>query len=76
MKCTPLFKTHQKYGAKFTEFNGWNMPLWFSSLENEHLQVRADSGVFDVSHMGEIIIEGNDALSFLDFTFTNKISSL
>ena len=39
MKCTPLFKTHQKYGAKFTEFNGWNMPLWFSSLENEHLQV-------------------------------------
>ena len=58
MKCTPLFKTHQKYGAKFTEFNGWNMPLWFSSLENEHLQVRADSGVFDVSHMGEIIIEG------------------
>ncbi len=56
MKCTPLFKTHQKYGAKFTEFNGWNMPLWFSSLENEHLQVRADSGVFDVSHMGEIII--------------------
>ena len=76
MKVTPLYKTHEEHGAKFTEFNGWNMPLWFSSLENEHLQVRNDSGVFDVSHMGEIVIEGTDAFSFLNVTFTNKISAL
>ena len=76
MKVTPLYKAHEEHGAKFTEFNGWNMPLWFSSLENEHLQVRNDSGVFDVSHMGEIVIEGTDAFSFLNVTFTNKISAL
>ena len=40
MNTTPLFQIHEKLNAKFTEFNGWNMPLWFSSLEDEHLHVR------------------------------------
>ena len=76
MKTTPLYETHKINGAKFTNFNGWDMPLWFSSLENEHLHVRKDSGIFDVSHMGEIEIEGKDSLAFLEKTFTNKVSGL
>lgn len=76
MKSTPLYNIHQENGAKFTEFNGWNMPLWFSSLEQEHIHVRRDSGAFDVSHMGEIEVIGKDAFSFMDLTFTNNISRL
>jgi len=76
MNTTPLFQIHEKLNAKFTEFNGWNMPLWFSSLEDEHLHVRNQVGIFDVSHMGEIEIAGDDAESFTDFIFTNNILSL
>ena len=76
MNTTPLFQIHEKLNAKFTEFNGWNMPLWFSSLEDEHLHVRDKIGIFDVSHMGEIEIVGDDAESFTDFIFTNNILNL
>ena len=76
MNTTPLFQIHEKLNAKFTEFNGWNMPLWFSSLEDEHLHVRDKIGIFDVSHMGEIEIVGEDAESFTDFVFTNNILNL
>ena len=76
MKETPLFEIHKKMNAKFVNFNGWNMPVWFKDLKQEHLHVRSSVGIFDVSHMGEIEIEGADAENFVNFTFTNKISDL
>ena len=76
MKSTPLYNIHQENGAKFTEFNGWNMPLWFSSLEQEHIHVRRDSGAFDVSHMGEFLIEGPNALDLIQKVSSNDASKL
>ena len=76
MNETPLFEIHKKMNAKFVNFNGWIMPVWFKDLKQEHLHVRSSVGIFDVSHMGEIEIEGADAENFVNFTFTNKISDL
>ena len=76
MKVTPLFNIHKKYNAKFVNFNGWEMPVWFEDLRKEHLQVRQGAGVFDVSHMGEIEISGKDAETYVDYIFTNKVSDL
>ena len=76
MKETPLFEIHRKMNAKFVDFNGWNMPVWFKDLRQEHLHVRNSIGIFDVSHMGEIELEGADAEEFVNYTFTNTISDL
>jgi aminomethyltransferase len=76
MKETPLFQIHKKMNAKFVNFNGWNMPVWFKDLKEEHLHVRRALGVFDVSHMGELEVIGKNAESFIDFTFTNTILNL
>ena len=76
MKETPLFPLHKEMNAKFVNFNGWNMPVWFKDLKEEHLHVRKSVGIFDVSHMGEIEIVGEKAEDFLDYTFTNTISDL
>ena len=56
------------------DFAGYEMPLWYSSIKDEHLAVRNNAGIFDVSHMGEIIVEGKDALEFLQYLTTNDIS--
>ena len=76
MKETPLFSIHKDMNAKFVDFNGWNMPVWFKDLKEEHLHVRKSVGIFDVSHMGELEIEGKGSADFLDFTFTNTVSDL
>ena len=60
MKETPLFEIHKKMNAKFVNFNGWNMPVWFKDLKEEHLHVRRALGVFDVSHMGELEVIGKN----------------
>ena len=76
MKVTPLFEFHKNMNAKFVNFNGWNMPVWFEDLKQEHLHVRSSVGVFDVSHMGEVEVVGNMAEEFINYTFTNTVSDL
>lgn len=71
---TPLYDAQKKRGAKFTEFAGWEMPVIFSSITQEHLAVRNQAGLFDISHMGQIYVEGDEALHFLQKVCTNDIS--
>jgi aminomethyltransferase len=76
MKQTRLNSNHKKLGAKMIEFFGWEMPLEFKGIIDEHLAVRLNAGLFDVSHMGEIIITGRDALAFVQFLTPNDVSRL
>lgn len=76
LKRTPLFSAYEKWGAKTIDFGGWDLPVSFSGIMKEHEAVREHAGLFDVSHMGEIIIEGKDSLPFLQFIMTNDISKL
>ncbi|HEC25621.1 MAG TPA: glycine cleavage system aminomethyltransferase GcvT [bacterium] len=75
-KRTPLYSEHVKAGAKIVSFAGFFMPLYYKSIIEEHLNVRNDSGIFDISHMGEIIIKGRDASSFVDYVFTADVSKI
>lgn len=76
MKRTRFFDAHKKAGAKLIEFFGWEMPLEFQGIVSEHLAVRERAGLFDVSHMGEIIISGRDALAFVQYLTPNDASRL
>ncbi len=76
LKATALLNEHLKLNGKMVDFGGWNLPVQYTSVLNEHLAVRTAAGLFDVSHMGEIIIEGQDALNFLNFAVTNEVSTL
>lgn len=76
MKRTRFFECHQKYGARIIEFFGWQMPLEFRGIFDEHLAVRTAAGLFDVSHMGEILIEGKEALEFVQVLTPNDASRL
>lgn len=73
---TPLYESQKRLNAKFVDFHGWEMPIWFSSIIDEHNTVRNSVGVFDVSHMGEILVEGKDAEKFVDYILTNSVSKL
>jgi glycine hydroxymethyltransferase len=80
-KASPLQKTalneiHKSMGAKMVEFAGWEMPVWYSSVVEEHLATRQAAGLFDVSHMGVYQVEGADAASFLDSVCANSVGSL
>ncbi len=75
-KRTPLFGLHQKLGARMTEFAGFEMPLSYSGIIDEHLAVRSSAGVFDLSHMGEFEITGRDALDVLERALTNSAARL
>src|SRR5438105_9321955 len=76
MKRTPLFSTHQKLGGKLIEFGGWEMPVQYTSITDEHLAVRNAAGIFDISHMGEVLVNGAGAADFLNRTLTNDIRKL
>jgi aminomethyltransferase len=76
MKRTPLYSAHQKLGAKLIEFGGWEMPVQYTSITDEHLAVRKAAGIFDISHMGEVSVSGHDAGAFLNQTLTNDIKKL
>src|SRR6476620_3325189 len=76
MKRTPLFAAHQKLGGKLIEFGGWEMPVQYTSITDEHLAVRSAAGIFDISHMGEFTIRGSGALEFLNRTLTNDLRKL
>jgi len=72
-KKTILFDEHLKHGAKMVEFGGFLMPIEYLGITEEHLAVREQCGLFDVSHMGEIAITGKDTLAFIDYLITNDI---
>jgi len=76
MKSTPLESRHIALGAKMTEFAGFNMPVVYTSIQDEHQSVRQRVGVFDVSHMGEFIVKGKQALDFVQRISSNDASSL
>lgn len=76
LKRTPLFAAHQRLGGKLIEFGGWEMPVQYSSIVDEHLAVRRAAGIFDISHMGEICVSGPSAQAFLNHTLTNDIRKL
>ncbi|PYI83626.1 MAG: glycine cleavage system aminomethyltransferase GcvT, partial [Verrucomicrobia bacterium] len=67
---------HQKLGARLIEFGGWEMPVQYSSIMDEHLAVRKAAGLFDISHMGELRFSGPGALDFLNHTLTNDLRKL
>lgn len=73
---TPLFESYRKYGGKTIDFGGWELPVQFSSIKEEHEAVRTKAGLFDVSHMGEILVSGPKSLEFLQNLLTNDISKI
>jgi aminomethyltransferase len=73
---TPLYELHREAGAKFVDFGGWEMPVQYSSIIEEHRTVRSSVGLFDVSHMGEIEISGRRALEVVQRLTTNDASKL
>lgn len=76
LKRTPLFDDYATYGGKTIDFGGWELPVQFSSIKEEHLAVRTKAGLFDVSHMGEFIVSGSASEAFLQKTMTNDVSKL
>ena len=76
LKRTPLYAAHQKLGARLVEFGGWEMPVQYSSILDEHLAVRKSAGLFDISHMGEVSVAGVGALDFLNYILTNDLRKL
>src|SRR5215471_1132803 len=76
MKRTPLFAAHQRLGGKLIEFGGWEMPVQYSSITDEHLAVRNAAGIFDISHMGEVVVKGSGAEAFLNQMLTNDVRKL
>jgi aminomethyltransferase len=76
LKRTPLFAAHQKLGGKLIEFGGWEMPVHYTSITDEHLAVRNAAGIFDISHMGEVTVSGSASADFLNRVLTNDIRKL
>jgi aminomethyltransferase len=76
MKRTPLYAAHQRLGGKLIEFGGWEMPVQYTSITDEHLAVRKAAGIFDISHMGEVLINGAAAEAFINQTLTNDVRKL
>src|SRR6266404_1246786 len=76
LRTTPLNATHRRMGAKMVDFGGWDMPVQYSGVLDEHHTVRQRVGLFDVSHMGEIEVRGPEALKLVDYVTTNAASKL
>lgn len=76
MRHTPLYHTHISHGAKLVDFAGWAMPLHYSGVIDEYQAVRHSAGLFDVSHMGRLLVSGEEALAFLQTVTTNDAARL
>ena len=74
LKRTPLYDFHKNAGAKFVDFAGWEMPLLYKSIVEEHEQTRRSGGLFDVSHMGRLSFKGPDAEAFLSYVVTRNLA--
>ncbi len=75
-KETPLYKKHKNLNAKMTEFADFKMPLWYKSIMEEYTAVRERLGLFDINHMGQIIITGQDKKIFTDYLITNNLNKI
>lgn len=75
-RLSPLHDLHVAAGASFTDFAGWQMPVRYTSDLAEHHAVRTAAGMFDISHMAEILIQGSDAAPFLDYALAGKLSAI
>lgn len=76
LKKTPLFNSYEKYGGKIIDFAGWSLPVQFEGIISEHEAVRTTAGLFDVSHMGEVEVIGEEAFKFVENLVTNDIRLL
>lgn len=76
LKRTALFEEHQALGGRLIDFGGWELPVQYSGVIDEHLTCRSTAGIFDVSHMGEVHVEGRDAESYLNYLVTNNVAKL
>src|ERR671922_2127000 len=76
LKRTPLRDRHAAAGAKLVPFAGWEMPVQYAGIREEHVAVRSGVGVFDVSHMGEVGTTGPDAEAFLQRVLSNDVSKI
>src|SRR4029450_130726 len=73
---TPLYEEHVRLGARMVPFAGWLMPVQYTSIVEEHQAVPNNVGIFDISHMGQLIVEGSDARAWLNTMLTNNIDKL
>lgn len=76
LQKTPLYAACVEAGGKMVDFHGWLLPVQFDSILAEHKAVREDAGMFDVSHMGQVMVEGKDAWKFLQYVNTNHIKNI
>jgi aminomethyltransferase len=76
LKRTPLYEAHKSLGGRLIEFGGWEMPVQYTGIVDEHLAVRTAAGIFDISHMGEVTVSGTQAEAFLNQLLTNDIRKL
>ena len=76
LKRTPLYDAHRILGAKIVNFNGWEMPVQYTSIIEEHRATREKAGIFDVSHMGEIEVKGEQAVEFMSWLTPNDVAGL
>jgi len=76
LKRTPLYDRHVGLGARVVEFGGWEMPVQYSGIVDEHNAVRNAAGMFDISHMGEVEVKGRDALAFLQHIATQDVATI
>jgi aminomethyltransferase len=73
LRRSPLRELHEHAGGKFVDFNGWELPVQFTSIMDEHMATRQAAGMFDISHMGQVIIEGSGAFKFIQHLITNDL---
>src|SRR5215471_15373668 len=76
LKKTPLYDEHVRLGAKIVPFAGWLMPVQYTSVIEEHQAVRNKVGIFDISHMGQLVVEGTRARDWLNMMLTNNVGKL
>ncbi|MBW2975705.1 glycine cleavage system aminomethyltransferase GcvT [Candidatus Woesearchaeota archaeon] len=76
LKRTPLYEEHVRLGAKIVDFSGWEMPVYYSNVIEEHTTVRQKAGIFDICHMGEFLVQGKDAFNIIQNIITNDLNRL
>jgi aminomethyltransferase len=76
LRRTPLYEQHELLGARLVPFAGWEMPVQYEGIREEHSAVRTHAGMFDVSHMGEVEVEGPDALAYLQLVLSNDVARI
>src|SRR3989338_7150693 len=76
MNKTALHERHRRLGAKMTDFHGWDMPLYYTSILEEHKAVRQAIGIFDISHMGQVLVKGPDALQTLNHLMVSDLAQV